>query len=282
MLSYRHAYHAGNFADVFKHIVLVLLLEALRRKDKPFLYLDTHAGAGRYDLKSEMASRNREYLDGIGRLWKAPTPPAAVTAYLDAIHALNANAPALPRWYPGSSRIARHFLRRGDRMLLAEKHPADGALLRREFSGDRQVRVSREDGYQLLKSQLPPREHRALVLIDPAYELCDELERVYAGLKAGHQRMATGIFAAWYPVMPKLNADGLRAKLLESGIRRVLNTELCIHPRDNPLGLNGSGLIIVNPPWQLDEAIQGLLPWLWRTLSPAGRGDHFVRWLAGE
>ena len=167
-------------------------------------------------------------------------------------------------------------------MLLAEKHPADSALLRAEFSGDKQVRVFREDGYQLLKSKLPPREHRALILIDPSYELRGELERVYEGLQEGHRRMATGIFAIWYPVMPKVNVDILRNHLRESKIRRILSAELCIHPRDNPLGMNGSGLIIVNPPWQLDEAIHGLLPWLWQTLSPGGRGGHSVQWLAGE
>lgn len=282
MLSYRHAYHAGNFADVFKHIVLVLILEALRRKDKPFLYLDTHAGAGRYDLRGAMAAKNQEYAHGIGRLWNSPAPPAAVAAYVDSIRALNPPSAALPRWYPGSSRIARHLLRPGDRMLLAEKHGADSALLRAEFSGDHQVRVYREDGYHLLKSKLPPREHRALVLIDPAYELRDEPERVFEGLQEGYRRMATGIFAAWYPVTLKVNADGLRNKLRDSGIRRILNTELCVHPRDNPLGMNGSGLLIINPPWQLDETIQELLPWLWRTLSPAGQGDHFVQWLVEE
>jgi 23S rRNA (adenine2030-N6)-methyltransferase len=282
MLSYRHAYHAGNFADVFKHVVLVLILEALRRKDKSFLYLDTHAGAGRYDLRGEMAAKNREYASGIGRLWNAPAPPAAVAAYLDAVRALDPHAPASPRWYPGSPRIAHHFLRPGDRMLLAEKHGADSALLRAEFSGDKQVRVCREDGYHLLKSKLPPREHRALILIDPAYELRGELDRVFDGLQEGYQRLATGTFAIWYPVTPKINADTLRQKLRESGIRRVLNTELCVLPRDNPLGLNGSGLLIINPPWQLDEAIQGLLAWLRQVLSPAGQGNHFVQWLIGE
>ncbi|HTT08527.1 MAG TPA: 23S rRNA (adenine(2030)-N(6))-methyltransferase RlmJ [Gammaproteobacteria bacterium] len=282
MLSYRHAYHAGNFADVFKHVVLVLALESLRRKDKPFLYLDTHAGAGRYDLRGEMAVKNREHAGGIGRLWNAPAPPAAVTSYLDVIRMLNPHASAPPRWYPGSPVIARHFLRRGDRMLLAEKHPADGALLRAEFSGDRQVLVFREDGYHLLKSKLPAREHRALILIDPAYELSGETERAYEGVQEGHRRMATGTFTIWYPVMPKVNINGLKKRLHESGIRRIVNTELCIHPRDNPLGMNGSGLIIINPPWQLDKAIDNLLPWLWRTLSPDGRGDFYVRWLVEE
>jgi len=282
MLSYRHAFHAGNFADVFKHVVLVMILEALRRKDIPFLYLDTHAGAGRYDLRGKMADKNREYMDGIGRLWNAVSPPAAVMAYLDTVRAINPHATDLPRWYPGSSRIARHFLRQGDRMLLAEKHPADGALLRAEFAGDKQVRVFKENGYHLLKSKLPPREHRALVLIDPAYELRGEVERTYEGLQQGYQRMATGIFATWYPVMPKVHVDGLRKNLQESGIRRALNTEFCIRPRDNPLGMNGSGLIIINPPWQLDKAVQSLLPWLWQILSPDGQGDFFVRWLVEE
>jgi 23S rRNA (adenine2030-N6)-methyltransferase len=291
MLSYRHGFHAGNFADVYKHVILTVLLAALRRKAKPFVYLDTHAGAGRYDLRSEMARKNREHESGIVRLWevaRSPTPlPAAVGTFLDCVRAINpvrggaASSPA-PRRYPGSPRVARQLLRPRDRMLLAELHGSEIPLLRREFAGDRQVQVFAEDGYHLLRSKLPPREHRGLVLIDPAYERRDEVAHVLQGVADGHRRFATGVFAVWYPIMPKIAVRKLQQGIAAAGIRKVLVAELCVFPDDNPLGINGSGMIVVNPPWQSDEELRAVTEWLWPVLSPQGLGRRRVEWLVPE
>ncbi len=281
MLSYRHGFHAGNFADVFKHVALVLLLENLKRKDKGFAYLDTHAGAGRYDLRGEMARKTGEAATGILKLWNAPDPPPTVAEYLNCVKALNAGN-GMPRWYPGSPLIARARLRPQDRMLLAELHPADAPLLDLEFRGDKQVQVHREDGYQMIKAKLPPHERRGMVLIDPAYELRDEPARIVRGVQDACQRWATGIYAIWYPIMPKVPARKLHEALAASGIRRILVTEFCLFPRDNPLGMNGSGMIVINPPWHFDTEIAALMSWLLQQLDPADQGESIVRWLVPE
>jgi 23S rRNA (adenine2030-N6)-methyltransferase len=290
MLGYRHGFHAGNFADVFKHVVLTALLLGLRRKDTPFVYVDTHAGAGRYDLRAEMAQKTREYETGIARVWGRTDAPAAVAAYLAAVQAANRSSPppdrvpptakAIPRWYPGSPCVARHFLRAGDRMLLAELHGADASQLTREFGSDRKVQVVRDDGYHLLKSHLPPLERRGLVFIDPAYELRNEINRVIDGLQEGYRRWATGIYAIWYPIMPKIAVALLRRRITDIGIRKVLCTELCVLPDDNPLGMNGCGMILVNPPFKLDEELRDTVPWLWSSLAETRQGRHGVEWLA--
>lgn len=283
MLSYRHIFHAGNFADVFKHIALSVLLKALARKDKPFCFIDTHAGAGRYDLSSAMAQKNREFATGIGRLWPSATSqlPAPVSDYLAAVKACNAKGKNL-RWYPGSPLLAHQLLRRGDRMLLAELHPADYPRLNRVFDKQPQVSVYHQDGYQLLKAKIPPHERRGLVLMDPAYERRDEIERLGSALLQGHRRWQTGCFVIWYPIMPKISLAALLHQLEQQAIRNILQTELCIYPDDNPAGLNGGGLLIVNPPWQCDARLGELLPWLWRTLSAEGLGRYKVEWLVPE
>lgn len=288
MLSYRHGFHAGNFADVFKHVVLTMLLQALARKDKPYVYVDTHAGAGRYDLHSEAARKHREFLSGIARVWGEREAPAAVTAYLEAVAALNGGAArladpgAVPRWYPGSPRIARHLLRGGDRMVLGELHSGEAPLLQREFAHDRSVQVVRGDGYHLLKSHLPPVERRGLVLIDPSYERREEIDHIVAALREGLQRWATGTYAIWYPVMPKVPAAALHRRIVAAGTPKVLCAELCVLPDDSPLGMNGAGMIIVNPPFQLDAELQQLLPWLHQRLAVDRQGRAEVRWLAPE
>lgn len=286
MLSYRHAFHAGNFADVFKHVVLVVLLQALARKDKPYVYLDTHAGAGRYDLHSEAARKHREFTSGIARVWGEREAPAPVAAYLGAVAALNGGAArvaapgGVPRWYPGSPRIAHHLLRNGDRMVLGEMHSSEAPLLQREFAHDRCVQVVRGDGYHLLKSHLPPAERRGAVLIDPSYERREEIDHIAAALREGHQRWATGIYVIWYPVMSKVPAAALHRRIVAAGLPKVLCAELCVLPEDNPLGMNGAGMIIVNPPFQLDAELQQVLPWLHRRIAVDGQGRAEVRWLA--
>jgi len=286
MLSYRHAFHAGNFADVFKHVVLAMLLQALARKDKPYVYVDTHAGAGRYDLHSEAARKHREFTSGIARVWGEREAPAPVAAYLGAVAALNGGAArtaeprGVPRWYPGSPRIARHLLRNGDRMVLGELHSSEAPLLQREFAHDRCVQVVRGDGYHLLKSHLPPAERRGAVLIDPSYERREEIDHIAAALREGHQRWATGIYVIWYPVMSKVPAAARHRRIVAAGLPKVLCAELCVLPEDNPLGMNGAGMIIVNPPFQLDAELQQVLPWLHRRIAVDRQGRAEVRWLA--
>jgi 23S rRNA (adenine2030-N6)-methyltransferase len=282
LLSYRHAFHAGNFADVVKHTVLTLLLCALREKDKPFCYVDTHGGAGRYDLKGAVAQKNREFAGGIELLWRRDDVPSAMAAYVNAVAALNGGGGSALRHYPGSPRLARHFLRNVDRMVLCELHPSEFPALKAEFAGDSQVGVHYQDGYEGLRAHLPPHERRGLVLIDPAYERKDEASRVVDGLAVGYQRWATGMFAIWYPIQSGPLRNQLIAGVTRTGIRRVLLVELCIEAREIPQRLNGTGLFIVNPPWKLADQLASLLPWLHSVLSLGGRGDWRVEWLVPE
>ena len=268
MLSYRHAFHAGNHADVFKHLVLSLVVRGLLRKDKPFVFMDTHAGAGRYHLGSEMAGKNREFDTGIQRVWRQPHPPEAVQHYLAAVRTTNPGKDLT--WYPGSPRIVSHFLRPQDRMALSELHPAEAKLITREFQGDRQVRVEPLDGYAALKAWLPPKERRGLVHIDPAYELKDERRRVLEAVADACQRWATGIYALWYPIQDRAAADGFLRQCKRLGIPKMLAAELAVLP-DEPFRLNGSGMILINPPWQLEEQLNQALPWLWEVLAVSGR-----------
>ncbi len=280
MLSYRHGFHAGNFADVFKHLILTQLVEALLRKEKPFCYLDTHAGAGIYDLSSAMAKKNREFSGGIARLWNRTDLPAAVHDYLAVVRSLNPTAEL--RIYPGSPRIVRHFLRPKDRMILCDLHSKEAQDLEQEFAGDRQTKIHHLDGYQGLKAFLPPPERRGLVLIDPAFELKDERARLLEAFAAAYKRWPTGIYAIWYPIQDKPTVDWFHRQLARTGIPKILAAELRIHDEDMPLRMNGTGMIIVNPPWQLDRQLETLGPWLWQALSPEGQGGFRQTWLAGE
>jgi 23S rRNA (adenine2030-N6)-methyltransferase len=281
MLSYRHGFHAGNFADVHKHVALTLLVQSLLRKQTPFCYLETHAGAALYDLDSEFAQKRREYENGIGMLRERDDCHPAVAAYLEAVRAANAPDGELRR-YPGSPWIVHRMLRDDDRMVLAELHTTEVPLLRQVFAGDRRVAVHHQDGYQALKAFLPPRERRGLVLIDPAYERADEYERALAGLKTAQGRWQTGIVALWYPLQTRGRVDRLLRALQSSGIRSILLAELHIRPLDRPDQLNGSGLVIVNPPWQLDEQLRDVQAWLVDALAAAGRGRSRVDWLVPE
>ncbi len=280
MLSYRHGFHAGNFADVFKHIILSLLVRAQLRKDKPFFYLDTHAGAGCYELGSAMAQKNREFAGGIARLWKLAEVPDAVRVYLEAVQAVNAT-PELHS-YPGSPRITRHFLRPKDRMILCELHSKEAEHLQSEFHGDRQVATHNIDGYQGLRAFLPPVEKRGLILIDPAFELKDERARLLEAIIQAHKRFATGVYAIWYPIQDRQAVDWFHRQLVRSGIRNILAAELRIFDEDLPLRLNGTGMAIINPPWRLDEELKTLGPWLWSVLSPEVQGGVRLDWWVAE
>lgn len=280
MLSYRHSYHAGNHGDVLKHSVLALLLEALARKDTPYCYVETHAGVGRYDLRASEAEKTGEYRDGIARLWSLANVPAEAAPYLAAVRALNPDGQL--RFYPGSPRIARHLLRPHDRMVLCELHSTDYPLLKQEFSGERGVSVQHQDGYQGLKAFLPPKEKRGLVLIDPSYEVKSEFDQVITALHQAHRRWPTGMYALWYPILKRETIDRLHARLCESGIRKVLFAELALRPDEVALGMNGSGMLLINPPWQLDEKLKRLLPWLSQQLDPEQHGYWNMEWLVGE
>lgn len=278
-MNYRHIFHAGNFADVFKHAVLSLLLKSLARKDAAFCYLDTHAGAGRYDLSYAPAQKTGEYRDGIKRLWHGSAIPD-LADYLAAVRALN-DGDAL-RYYPGSPRLARYFLRPQDRAVLLELQPDECAQLKAEFAGDRQVLVREQDGYAGLKSFLPPKERRGLVLMDPPYESDDEYDRAIEGLRLAHERWDSGIYALWYPIKNRPPVERLHRRLVATGIRKILLAEFCPWPEDTALRLNGCGMAVVNPPWKLDETLYRLLPALLALLRqhPAARAG--VSWLVPE
>lgn len=280
MLSYRHSFHAGNYADVLKHSVQSLIIEALKQKDKPFLYLDTHSGAGRYYLKSDHATKTGEYLEGIARIWQRDDIPELLAPYISAVKAVN-RGPQLFH-YPGSPLIAQHLLRAQDRMLLTELHPSDFPLLRSEFSRDERATAKRTDGYPQLKSQLPPKERRALVLIDPPYELKEDYQRVVEAIIEGHKRFATGVYAIWYPVVLRQNIKRMLRQLEETGIRRIMQIELGIKPDSDHRGMTASGMIVINPPWQLESQMQTLLPWMTEAMTPEGTGHFSVNWVVPE
>jgi 23S rRNA (adenine2030-N6)-methyltransferase len=277
MLSYRHAFHAGNFADVFKHVLLIQFIHALQRKDQPFCVLDTHAGAGRYDLRSPPAQKHREFLGGIGRLWNQPGLSPELADYVAQVRAVNRGGQL--RYYPGSPRLTRALLRPDDRLMLTELHSTDHAALKAEFAGDRQVAVHHADGYAALKALLPPPERRGLVLLDPAYELKDEFDRLCEAIQIIHRRWANGVIAAWYPILDRTPSLRFQRTLQSLAIPSILCMELGLYPYDGPPGLHGCGMIAVNPPWQLDEMLGRLLPELRQRLRVGDHGQTRLEWL---
>ncbi|MBA5807755.1 23S rRNA (adenine(2030)-N(6))-methyltransferase RlmJ [Morganella morganii] len=280
MLSYRHSFHAGNHADVLKHTVQSLIIESLKEKDKPFLYLDTHAGAGRYQLSGEHAERTGEYLEGIARIWAQESVPEELKTYLEAVSALNPRGDL--RFYPGSPLIAAHLLRDYDKLNISELHPSDFPLLRNEFSRDNRARVVREDGYQQLKSQLPPLSRRGFVLIDPPYELKNDYQAVVKGIQEGHRRFATGTYAVWYPVVLRQQIKRMVKDFQATGIRKILQIELAVRPDSDQRGMTASGMIVINPPWKLEAQMKSVLPWLHKVLVPEGTGHTLVEWITPE
>lgn len=269
MLSYLHAFHAGNHADVLKHGVLTLVLEYMARKDRPFAYIDTHAGAGRYDLQAERSASLCEYAGGIGRLWaQADTAPAALQAYLQAVRTVNPDGTL--HHYPGSPWLAVSRLRTQDRARLFELHPNEFAQLQQLFAGDRRVRTEQADGFRALHAVLPPAERRAVILVDPPYEVKTDYRTVVQALAGAHRKFATGVYLLWYPVLARAPVRRLEQDLIATGIRNILLAELCIAPDAPQTGMTGSGMIVINPTWQLAEALQTLLPYLQRILAAPG------------
>ena len=285
-MNYRHAFHAGNFADVVKHAVLALLIERLKAKDTAFRVIDTHAGIGLYDLAADEATRTGEWREGIGRIWGRALDPALadlLRPYLDAVAAANGAPPPAPLTrYPGSPWIARHLFRRKDRLTAVELHPDDAEALAQQFAGDIQVRTIALDGWLALGAFVPPKERRGLVLVDPPFEERDEFERMLASFFAAHRKWPTGIYALWYPVKDLAGVDRLRIGLSKSGIRRLIRAELTVRDRDTPATFNGTGLVVCNPPWQFAETLEALLAGLALLLAQGPGAGHVIDVITGE
>ncbi len=282
-MNYRHAFHAGNFADVTKHIILTRILTYLMRKDAPFRVIDTHAGVGLYDLHGNQAERTGEWEEGIAKLIKADLPADTadlVAPYLQAVRVQNPDGSL--RYYPGSPMITRHMLRQQDRLIALELHPEDAEALRENFAGDFQTRVTHLDGWAALGTHLPPKEKRGLVLIDPPFEEKGEFERMAESLIRAHKRWPGGIYAYWYPIKEPRDVDAYVKALKATGIPKILRLELTIDAPSTPPRLHGTGMIVVNPPFVLEDEMRVVLPVLAGLLGDEGRGRFHIDWIAGE
>ncbi len=278
-MNYRHAFHAGNHADVLKHLILSRLITLLSRKEAPFAYLDSHAGVGLYDLAGDQASRTGEWQDGIARLWQAEELPDQLLDYLEVVRAMNPDG--VLRHYPGSPELARLLTREQDRLQLNEKHPEDGRLLKENMAGDRRVAVHLGEGWHVPRALLPTREKRVLLLIDPPFEQADELERCVQALNEAIGRMRQAVVAIWYPIKELGQLRRFYRDLEKSAAPKLLRVELYVHPTDEAQRLNGSGLVISNPPWGLEEELKQLLPWLAERLAQS-QGGWRLDWLIEE
>ncbi len=253
-MNYRHAFHAGSHIDVFKHAVLALLVLHVRKKPKPFVVLDTHAGLGAYDLRSDEAQRTGEAAEGIGVVLNANLPTAA--PYLDIIRAMNPDG--MLTAYPGSPAIVASLLRSEDRLIACELHPEDVQTLRAEFRHDARIGIHHRDGYEALLAFIPPPERRGLVFIDPPFESLDEAARLGDRLVAAIRKWPTGIYAAWYPVKKRSTLAPLFERLEGISIDKAITVEFVRHPEDG-VRLAGSGLVIVNPPWGIEDDLTRLV-----------------------
>jgi 23S rRNA (adenine2030-N6)-methyltransferase len=266
-MNYRHIYHAGNFADVLKHVVLTRIIAYLKRKEAAFRVIDTHAGVGLYDLDNEEARKTGEWRGGIGKLLDAALTASAAALledYLAAVRAINPQGNI--RYYPGSPSLTRRLLRRRDRLTAIEFHPEDAQSLKKVFAGDHQVRVIELDGWLALGAHLPPKEKRGLVLVDPPFEEEGEFARMVDGLKKAHRRWPSGIYTFWYPVKDRAAVEQFRGMLAESGIPKILDVELSIRAPSPEPRLDGCGMAIVNPPFVLHRELSEILPVLTRLL----------------
>ncbi len=258
MLSYRHAFHAGNHADVLKHCVQVQLLRYLTQKDKAFWYIDTHAGAGAYELDSGFAAKNAEFASGIARLWNAENLPEELCEYVNIIKDLNNNGELT--LYPGSPWLAQSYLREQDRARLFELHPSDFEILQENFAGQRNTLLQQADGFAGLKALLPPPPRRGLILIDPPYEEKQDYARVISALQEGLKRFATGTYALWYPQLQRNEAVQLPEQLRALPVN-WLHVALSVQaPSQEGFGMHGSGMFIINPPWTLHATLEKVLP----------------------
>lgn len=285
-MNYQHAFHAGNFADVHKHAVLVRILTHLRGKPAAFRVIDSHAGAGCYDLFGAEALRGGEWQAGIGEVWPALRPHAEAKAalgtllapYLGAVAACNSGS-AL-RAYPGSPVIVQSLLRPQDRLIACEIEPRAAATLQAALGLDRRVKVLAIDGWTAIRAYVPPKERRGLVLVDPPFEEAADYERLLDAVAVAHRKWPTGIYMLWYPIKERGAADALGRRLRKLAVPRLLRSELSVRPPGTDTGLAGSGLIVINPPFRLEAELVTLIPALARLLSP--RAGHRLEWLARE
>jgi len=282
MLSYRHGFHAGNHADVLKHCVLISVLDYMAQKNTPFVYVDTHAGAGMYSLQDAWAEKTRDYETGITRLWPlsgSPDMPPVLQAYLHKIHELNPGGEL--QQYPGSPWIAESMLRRDDRARLFELHPNEYKNLHELFARNKRFKTEQRDGFQGLNEVMPPIERRAVTLIDPSYEVKADYQTVVQTVKAAHKKFNTGIYLIWYPVLSRQQINRFEQAFIDSGMRNIMLAELCIRADVEHVGMTGSGMIIVNPPWVLAESLEVTLPYLQKVLAE-GEGSWRIRQLVAE
>ncbi|MFD1008880.1 23S rRNA (adenine(2030)-N(6))-methyltransferase RlmJ [Oceanisphaera ostreae] len=290
MLSYRHAFHAGNHADVLKHAVQSLILEALSIKDKGFCYIDTHAGAGGYALDHEWTQKKAEYLGGIAPLWQQREKWPQLAGYFAAIDAMNdaMNSDQQLDFYPGSPKVAEYFKRPQDNLTLMELHNNEVELLRenmmvpgRRSSRSQSPTIHHRDGFEGLIALLPPTLKRGLVLIDPPYELKEDYHTVASTLAKAYKRWPIGIYAIWYPLLAR-NVDrsgALKTALANSGFKDILCAELSVSEQAEDFGMYGSGMIVLNPPWKLDEQLNELLPRLADALAQDKAAGWSLEWL---
>jgi 23S rRNA (adenine2030-N6)-methyltransferase len=289
-MNYRHQFHAANFADVMKHALLVRLVRALQRKEKGFLYLDTHAGRGRYDLETASAgtslARKPEWPDGIGRLWtEARELPMGIGEYVALARRFDreaGNLSDLPRFYPGSPWIVNLLARSVDRLALCEKHPAECAALRAEFGAMPRVSVHETDGYGALRAMLPPPERRALVLIDPPFEAEDEFAQITTALRDGLLRFRSGVFVIWYPLTMRARLEEFFAAIRMLNPPPTIAAELTIAGERSQVKMKGCGLLVVNPPWQFDAEAKPILEFLASALAQEPGGRAHFEWIVRE
>ena len=286
-MNYRHAYHAGNFADVVKHVILSRIVEYLKRKDQAFRVIDTHAGIGLYDLRGTEAGKTSEWTGGISRVFdaveKGEIPAAAIELlqpYLDVVRAVN-NGKEL-RHYPGSPLLTRHLLRKQDRLSALELHPQDAKRLAKLFDGDYQARVIELDGWLSLGAHMPPKEKRGLVLVDPPFEIEGEFDRLVDGLVKAYKRFPGGTYALWYPVKDRKETERFSKRLRETEIPKIMRIELAIRAPSLEPRLDGTGMIVVNPPYTLESEMQTLLPCLTKLLSEEKGSNFSIQWIRSE
>ena len=280
MLSYRHSFHAGNFADVLKHTVSTAILNYMLKKDKPFCYLDSHSGCGAYSLSSSEALKTKEFDNGIMQLWGRRDLPIPVQNYVDQVIEFNGSGKLTT--YPGSPSIANQMRRDDDRMFLFELHPNEFTNMRGNFSGDRKIKMANTDGLAGIIANMPPKERRGYVLIDPSYEIKSDYEAVVETLEKSVKRFATGTYALWYPVVHRTTIKKLERDLIKTGIKNIQLYELALETDSGEKGMTASGMIVINPPWTLKREMQASLPFLAKNLGIDGKGFYRIETLVSE
>jgi 23S rRNA (adenine2030-N6)-methyltransferase len=280
MLSYQHAYHAGNYADVLKHVILIQVLNYLKQKPKPFCYIDTHAGQGEYKLDSAEAQKNQEFQNGIGALWERGDVPGCVADYVNLLKQFNHSGQL--KHYPGSPLIAAQLLNAKDRLFLFELHTAESRRLEDNVKCDKRIKTFRTDGLKDSFGLLPPKENRGLILIDPSYEVKSDYQSVVDAMKEMYKRFATGCYLLWYPVVVRRRNQYMERALQASGIRNIQLFELGIQPDSDEFGMTACGMIVINPPWTLLAEMHQILPWLAETLGQNQQGHYRAEQLVAE